>query len=167
MAAIPLFWDTNMAVVTSCENSLYRFCHRAECLEIINYSVTDEAANSNAHVLLNSLNKRRRAQISPEGLRKLTILICWSWNFNFHARRFEGQGCIFNLSRKISGCRRYKALLFAFENGQQCFVFVVVFFIFWIKFYILLEKTVIRVGWHFNDITEKKYMMAAISNKIT
>ena len=32
MAAISLFWDTNMAAVTSCENTLYIFFLNKSCL---------------------------------------------------------------------------------------------------------------------------------------
>lgn len=41
---------------------------------------------------------------------------------------------------------------------------LLLFFYIYIKFYILLEKAVIIVGWHFIDITEKN-MMVAISIK--
>ena len=41
MAAVSLFWDTNMAAVTSCENTLYRddTIHDGRHLEFLIYDV--------------------------------------------------------------------------------------------------------------------------------
>ena len=41
MAAISLFWDTNMAAVTSCENTLY---HVGDyCIQLFKLTLSDES----------------------------------------------------------------------------------------------------------------------------
>ena len=91
-------------------------------LDIINYSSPAKQQILKRACLEMPGIREERAQIGPLGLIKLTFLISRSYNFNFHVRLFEEEGRTFNLSREVSGYRRYKDWPFAFFVWGPFFV---------------------------------------------